>query len=121
VPSSGYGEGRDRCLLPAHHAAESVACTRGIVVELGDGESHEIRTDAQALGDDVDPFDRPVGSTAPFRAVSASGGVSTCVQRKQQPTMFEIQVAACPGSVQIVINPYCIELCHITRFPRRLS
>jgi hypothetical protein len=92
----------------------------GIVVESGDGESHEIRTDAQAPGDDVDPFDRSVGSTDPFRAVSASGGVSTRVQRKQQPTLFGIQVAARPGSVQIVIDPFCMELCHITRFPRRL-
>ncbi len=68
----------------------------------------------------MDPFDRSVGSTHPFRAVSACGGVSTCLQQKQQPTMFGIQAATCPGSVQIVINPFCIELCHITRFHRRL-
>ncbi len=97
-----------------------MAWTPGIVVALGDGESHEIRTDAQALGDDVDSLYRLVGSTDPFRAVFASGGVSSCLQQKQQPTVFGIQVAARPGSVQILINPFCIELCHITRFHRRL-
>jgi hypothetical protein len=47
------------------------------VVALGDGESHEIRTDAQALGDDVDSIDR-----FSWIHVSLSGGF--CIWRSLQ-------------------------------------